>query len=91
MSEELRSVAVWTVVFLILELPAHFGLVPWLTLSLTVWNGESWWPPVAAFVAAFVLVLLAHLEFHWSARWLVLTALAGAAVIASHLVERSLR
>lgn len=88
MTEELRSLLVWTVVFLAFELPAHFGLVPWFTLSRTVWNGEAWWPPVTAFVLAFTLVLLGHLELHWSARWLVLTALAGAALVASHLLER---
>lgn len=89
MSVELRSLVLWTVAFLALELPAHFGLVPWRTLSSTVWNGEAWWPPVAIFVLIFTFVLLGHLELHWSARWLIAVAVAIAALLISHILARA--
>ena len=90
MTQELRSLIIWTGVFLAFELPAHFGLVPWYTLSSTVWRGEAWWPPVAFLVLAFTLVLLGHLELHWSVLWLILLAVAGAAFLFSHFLERAL-
>lgn len=86
--KEWVSLAVWTLVFLAFELPGHFWTgCPWYTLSRTVWTGEAWWPPVAVYVAVFTLILLGHLELHWSARWLIVTAVAGALLIGSHLVE----
>lgn len=87
MSEQLRSVALWTGVFLAFELPAHFGLAPWYTLSRTVWNGEEWWPPVGAIVAVFTVVLLGHLEAHWGVKYLIAVAIASAVLIASRAIE----
>lgn len=88
MNIEFRSLVVWTSAFLAFELPAHYGLVPWRTLSSTVWSGEAWWPPVAIFVLVFTFVLLGHLELHWSARWLIAVSIAIAAVLVSHVLER---
>lgn len=90
LNPELRSVLVWTFAFLAFELPAHYKLVPWSTLSQTVWSGEAWWWPVGLFVLAFVLVLLGHLELHWSAKWLIVVSLAGAALLVSHALARVL-
>lgn len=90
MSETLRSVLIWSAAFLGLELPAHYGLVPWLTLSSTVWNGETWWWPVGVCVAIFVLVLLGHLELHWSVKYLIAVSLGIAALALSHALERIL-
>ena len=86
MSLELRSLIVWPGAFLLLELPAHYRLVPWRTLSATVWTGEAWWPPVAILVLAFTFVLTGHLELHWSARWLIAVAVAAGALVLSHLL-----
>lgn len=91
MTEELRSILVWTAVFLGFELPAHYKLAPWYTLSSTVWHGEQWWWPVALFVLGFMLVLLGHLELHWSVKWLIVTTLAGAFLFASHALEGFLK
>lgn len=91
MTGELRSLLLWTCLFLAFELPAHYGLVPWYTLSRTVWNGEAWWAPVGIVVAVFAFVLLGHLELHWSARWLVAVAAAGGAIVASHAIEKAVR
>jgi hypothetical protein len=90
-SLELRSLLLWTGVFFALELPAHYGLVPWRTLSSTVWGGEAWWPPVAILVAVFTFVLLCHLEWHWSVRWLIAVTVGGATIILSHLIEQAVR
>ena len=90
MTEELRSLIIWTGVFLAFELPAHYRIVPWYTLSRTVWGGEAWWWPVGVFVAAFTLILLGHLELHWSVRWLLVVSFVGAALFLSHAVSRVL-
>lgn len=67
------------------------ALWPIPTLSLTVWDGEASWPVVIpVFVALFVGVLLGHFELHWSARWVVVAGLAGAALVASRLLEKAL-
>lgn len=86
MSKELLSVFVWTGAFLLLELPAVFGLVPWDTLSGTVRVGESWWWPLAIYVPLFMLVLLGHFELGWSAGWVIAVTFLGVAIIASHLL-----
>lgn len=87
MTKELGSVCLWTAVFLAFELPAHFRLVPWYTLSNTVWTGQQWWPPVGMIVAVFAFVLLGHLEAHWSVRYLIAVAVAGALLILSRAIE----
>lgn len=87
MTLELRSLILWTCAFLALELPAHYGLVPWRTLSSTVWGGEAWWPPVAVIVAVFTFVLLCHLELHWSARWLIAVSVAAGVLMLSHAIK----
>lgn len=88
MTETLRSALIWSAAFLALELPAHFRLVPWFTLSNTVWHGETWWWPMAAATALFTLVLLGHLELHWSAKWLIAVAVGIAMLAISHALER---
>ena len=88
MSRLVWGVCVWLPAFLLLELPAHWKLVPWPTLSRTVWDAIKWWHPLAYFTALFVAVLLGHFEFEWSAGWLILLALAGSAAIGIHLAVR---
>lgn len=90
MSETLRSVLIWTTVFLAFELPAHYGLVPWYTLSSTVWKGEAYWWPIAVLVLVFTFVLLGHLELHWSVRYLIAVSAAAGALIVSHALEHVL-
>ena len=91
MSEGLRSAVIWTAVFLAFELPAHFKLVPWYTLSNTVWVGEAWFPLLAVFTAVFMFILLGHLELHWSARWVIVAGVVGALLVLSRLLEKALR
>lgn len=88
MSKLLIGILVWLPAFLILELPAHFNLVPWPTLSATIWDGIKWWHPIAYFVALFVFILLGHLEMHWSARWLIGIGLFLTAFILVHIATR---
>lgn len=88
MNKETVSLVVWTTVFLAFELPAHFwSRCPWFTLSQTVWKGESWWWPISIFVLGFIVVLTAHLELHWSVRWLLVITAVGVFLIVSRLLE----
>lgn len=87
-SRGLIGLCVWVPLFLAFELPAHFKLVPWPTLSRTIWDGIKWWHPLAYFVALFVFVLLGHLDMHWSVKWLILVALVIAAAILAHVATR---
>lgn len=74
---------------------AAVGVVIWLwpvlTLSRTGWTGIAWWSFVGALIAIFTFALLAHLELHWSARWLIAITLGSAAVIVSHVLEKATR
>ena len=89
MTEGLRSAVIWTAVFLAFELPAHYGLVPWYTLSRTVWVGEAWYAPLAVFTAVFMFILLGHFELHWSAKWVIVAAVVGGMLVVSHLIEKA--
>lgn len=84
------SLGVWTFAFLLLELPSYdvWGWWPWYSLSVTVEKGEAWWWPIAVYVPAFMLVLLCHFEWGWSAKWVVAMGVLGALLIASHLIGR---
>lgn len=82
------GIIVWGTAFTLLEIPAHFERVPWPTLSRTIWDGIKSWHPVAYFVAIFTIVLLGHFEFQWSARWLIVIALALGAAVAIHILAR---
>ena len=87
---EWLSLSVWVGAFLAFELPAQdvFGIWPWYSLSKTVQVGEAWWWPIPVYVLIFTSVLLGHLEFDWHVRWLILVALIGVLLIASHLIGR---
>ena len=88
-NRELGSVLVWTAGFLLLELPAKdvFGVWPWYSLSVTVENGVSWWWVIAVYVPVFMAVLLGHFELGWSAKWVILMGLLGAALVTSRLLR----
>lgn len=90
MKQELLNVLVWAGAFLFLELPSKdvWGLWPWNSLSRTVWIGEAWWWPIAGYVAVFMAVLLGHLEFDWSASWLVILGIIGAVGILIHIFAK---
>lgn len=88
MSRLLWGIAVWLPAFLALELPAHYGLTPWPTLSSTIWDAIKWWHPLAYFVALFMIVLLGHFEAHWSVKWLIGISIMGGAIILAHLASR---
>ena len=88
MTKELVSLLVWSILFFSFELPAHFWAgCPWYTLSRTIWNGESWWPPIAIYVLGFMVILAGHFELHWSARWLVLAGGLGVFLVISHALH----
>jgi hypothetical protein len=82
------GLCVWSVAFFTLELPAHWGLVPWPTFSSTVWIGEADWWPVSLIVEALMLVLLVHFIFRISAAALIATALLGGFAIIIHILTR---
>lgn len=86
---EWLSVAVWVAAFLLFELPSKDvgGIWPWYSLSRTVATGEAWWWPLGIYVAVFMAVLLGHFELDWSARWVVVVAVIGVAMIVSRLVQ----
>ncbi len=88
MSRLAWGLAIWLPAFLGLELPAHFGLVPWPTLSSTVWDGIRDWHPVAYFVAIAMVVLFGHFEFRWSVGWLIAVAAALTVAVVVHLIAR---
>lgn len=88
MTRTLIGVLVWTPAFLLLELPAHWRLVPWPTLSSTVWDLIKWWHPIAYFVALAMFVLLGHFEAHWSVKWLLGVTAVSTAFILVHLASR---
>jgi hypothetical protein len=83
-----RGLLVWGVAFFGLELPAHWNLVPWPTLSSTVWDGIKAWHPVAYFIALALAVLLGHFEEKWSVGWLLAVAGIGTVAILIHLLTR---
>lgn len=86
---EWLSVGVWTLAFLLLELPAKdlWGWWPWYTLSETVQIGVAWWWPIAVYVGVFMLVLLGHFELNWGAKWIIALAVIGAALIVSRVLK----
>lgn len=88
MSRLVWGVLVWGLAFFALELPAHWNRTPWPTLSRTIWDGISWWHPLAYFTVLFMAVLLGHFEFEWSAGWLILLAVGGSVAITVHVVAR---
>lgn len=71
MSRELVSTLIWWgwfLVFLVLELPAARGWVPWTTLSQYIWGLEGRWRWFGYAVAAGFTILIVHLvvkKFAW--------------------------
>ena len=87
LNREWLSVLVWTLAFLLFELPAKDvgGIWPWYSLSETIQIGVAWWWPVAVYVGLFMVVLFGHFEFEWGARWVIVVSLLGVLLIASRL------
>lgn len=75
------------IVFLLLELPAHWRLVPWPTLSSTTWDIEATWEPFGACLLAILFVLALHLRFDVSALPLVVISAGTAAGLALHFIR----
>lgn len=73
-------------VFLALELPANWNLVPWPTLSETSWDAEQWWEPVRLGLLLFLAALLAHICFKLSATALIVFAIGTVAVGLTHFL-----
>lgn len=76
----------WGGAFLALELPAHFGLTPWPTLSSTDWTAEADWEPVRLLGIVFLAVLAAHLAFKLNVFALISVAIVGALAILIHVL-----
>lgn len=76
----------WLALFLTLELPAAFHLVPWLTLSRTSWQAEQWWEPVRLLLEVFLAVLLLHICFRLSAAALIFVTVVAVVTVAVHLL-----
>ena len=78
---------VWLALFLALELPAAFHLVPWLTLSRTSWQAEEWWPPIRLLLEVFLAVLLLHICFRLTAAALIFVTVVALVTVAVHLLS----
>lgn len=73
-------------IFLALELPANWNLVPWPTLSETSWDAEAWWEPVRLGLLLFLVCLLAHICFRLTAAALICAAIGTVAVGLTHFL-----
>lgn len=76
----------WLGIFLALELPAHFGWVPWPTLSRTFWDAEAAWGPTSLFVEIFLAVLLLHIVFRLSAAALIAVVVCAFVALGAHFL-----
>lgn len=84
------GVVVWgglLVVFLGLELPAVWHLVPWPTLSGEVADGEHAWHPFAVCVLAILFVLALHWVFRLSPLPLIVVSAGTAAGLILHFLR----
>lgn len=74
--------------FLAAELAAYFHLVPWPTLSETVWHSLSTYQWLSPILFAVLIFLFMHFFYH---RPIVLSLLSGLSIaVAAHLIDRSL-
>jgi hypothetical protein len=80
----------WIVEFLALELPAHFGWVPWPTLSSTSWDAESAWHTARLLFLVFLLVLAGHIVFKLSAAALIVVVAVAAVALVEHFIAGAL-
>lgn len=72
--------------FLGLEIPAIFHLVPWPTLSSETNDGITYWEPLRVCILALLFVLGMHLAFRLSALPLVLVAAGTIAGLIFHYI-----
>jgi hypothetical protein len=90
MTRDQWGLVVWgglLLLFLGLELPAVWHLVPWPTASTEVTDGEQAWHPFAACVLAILFVLALHWCFHMSPLPLIVVSAGTAAGLALHFVR----
>ncbi len=80
----------WVGLFLLYELPAHFGWVPWPTLSSTSWDAEADWHPAKLVFAMFLGVLLAHICFRLSVAALITVVVLAGVALTVHLLTGAL-
>lgn len=59
----------WLALFLVLEFLGLFRVVPWVTLSETVWDLEAKYRVLACLIAGGLFVLTLHLAFRWPERF----------------------
>ena len=59
----------WLLLFLVLEFAGFFRIVPWVTLSETVWDLEAKYRVLACLIAGGLFVLTLHLAFRWPERF----------------------
>lgn len=55
--------ASWLLLFLVLELTAFAGVVPWATLSSTAWWNERLHPILKTLLFGFLIGLAVHIRF----------------------------
>lgn len=58
----------WLALFLVLEFLGLFRVVPWITLSETVWTWEHRFKALALLIAGGLFVLILHFAFRWPER-----------------------
>ena len=69
------------------EIAAALGLVPWPTITGTIYAAISWWPPFRWLLGVFLMVLGFHLCFHLRAGALIFVSLVAVTAIVIHLAE----
>lgn len=55
--------SLWLLLFLALELPGEFKLVPWVTLSETSWHAETTYRILRTILFGLLLGLAVHIRF----------------------------
>lgn len=83
------SIVFWACWFLLAEVPAHIFVKwwPWYTLSRTAWTGIYYWTPAAMICTVFLIVLVGHIDDHWSVKYLLGVSILGALIIVAHLIR----
>lgn len=79
--------AAWIILFLLLELPGNFRVVPWVTLSETSWHAEHTYPVVRALLEAFLIGLTIHIVFEitlWKSQLFGLVVAVGGYFLNRH-------
>ena len=79
---------IWLGFFLVAEILGDLRVVPWVTLSETVWHSDQTYPVVATLLFALLLGLVAHFFYHRGLGHSLIFALVVS--VAAHLFDKHL-